>query len=75
MRKPKGVRNHTVAPPEWRRTANITGDYEMDASILHNKNKSVPSKLKMYVKTDIGGNPTYGPRTAYDGYSAYSGDD
>jgi hypothetical protein len=75
MRKPKGLRNHTVAPPAWRRTSNITGDYEMDASILHNKNKSVPSKLKMYVKGDLGTDPIYGQRSGYDGYSGYSGDD
>jgi hypothetical protein len=75
LRKPKGVRNHSVAPKEWRRTSNITGDYDMDASILHSKNQAVPTKLKMYVKSDLGKDPIYGQRTGYDGYSGYSGDD
>lgn len=71
MRKPRGYANHTVAPSSWRRTSNITGDYEMDASILHCKNKSVPAKIKDHVAPS---GPGYGPLTAYDGYSNYSGD-
>jgi len=72
MRQPRGTKLHTFAPSIWRRTPNITGDYEMDASIVHCKNKAVPSKLRMYLLTD---EPGYGPRTGYDGYSGYSGDD
>ena len=71
MRKPKGYRNHTMAPKAWRRTANLTGDYEMDASILHSKNKSVPDKLKTHLLSQ----EPYGARTGYDGYHGYSGDD
>ncbi len=70
MRQPRGYRNHTAAPEIWRRTPNITGDYEMDASIVHCKNKSVPGKLQSHLLNDS----PYGPRTAYDGYSGYKGD-
>lgn len=71
MRKPRGVPNHSVAPAAWRSTSNLTGDYELDASILNCKNRAVPGKLEMYVsKSD-----SYGPRGAYNGYSGMSGDD
>ena len=51
----------------------MTGDYEMDASILHCRNKSVPDKLKQHL-TDRN---AYAPRNGYTGggYSGYHGDD
>lgn len=71
MRKPKGFRNHTAAPRDWRHTANLTGDYEMDASIASCRNKSVPGKLKTHLLSE----EPYGPRSNYSGYRGYSGDD
>ena len=71
MRQPKGSHFHTYAPAIWRRTPNITGDYEMDASICHCKNKSVPSKLGMYISGD---GPGYGPLSGYNAYHNYHGD-
>lgn len=51
----------------------MTGDYEMDASILHCKNCSVPDKLKQHL-TDRN---AYAQRTNYAGgsYRGYHGDD
>ena len=68
MRKPRGYRNHDVAPHEWRRTSNMTGDYEMDASIQRCKNASVPGKLEHHI---CGGGNAYGNATGYDGYENY----
>lgn len=61
-----------MAPKEYRHTQNCTGDYDMDASITNCLNSDVPHKINMYILTDETG---YGPRTAYNGYSGYSGDD
>lgn len=63
---------HEHAPAEYRGTQRITGDYEMDASIAACKNSDAPKRLKLYVLTDETG---HGPRTGYQGYSSYSGDD
>jgi len=71
MRKPKGYRNHDLAPKPWQGVANMTGDYDFDASIQHCKNKSVPHKLKTHLLSE----EPYGPRTGYSGYNGYSGDD
>lgn len=69
MRKPRGYANHTAAPASWRSTSNITGDYEMDASILACKNKSLPAKLADHI---AGSSGPYTPQTAYNAYSGYS---
>ena len=45
----------------------MTGDYEMDASIMHCKNCSVPHKLEHH----ISGDNAYGNATGYDGYENY----
>lgn len=72
MRLPKGKACYTCAPQAFRHTPDITGDHHVDAAIVHSTNKSLPSKLSMYILTD---EPGYGPRTAYNGYSGYSGDE
>jgi hypothetical protein len=51
--------------PDW------TGDYDFDAAILRNSNSDLRLKLDMYV-TDH--NP-YRPRTGYNSWDGYSGDD
>ena len=71
MRSPPSTKLHTAAPQIWRRTPNITGDYEMDASIVHCKNASVPAKLGMYISGD---GPGYGPLSGYNAYHNYHGD-
>ena len=60
---------HQCAPSSWRRVPNVTGDYDLDASIGHSPNKDMAQKLSMYV-TSRG----YGPRTSYDPYGS-KGDD
>ena len=72
MKKPKGIEQHKCSPKDWRKTPMITGDYDMDATIMHNNNKDVPKRLALYTKKNSN---AYGPRTAYNGYDGYSGDD
>lgn len=72
MRRPKGIPCHNCCPQEWRRTPKITGDYDFDGGVMRNGNKDMARKLKMYTLHQETG---YGPRTAYNGYSGYSGDD
>jgi hypothetical protein len=54
---------HDCGPKDWADVPNITGDYDLDATILHRENPDLPERLELYVKR-----PTYGPRTAYTGY-------
>lgn len=63
---------HQCCPKEWRQTHDITGSYELDASIERCGNKDLPARLEMYL-----GGPThsYGYRTGYSGYSGLAGDD
>jgi len=64
---------HTLdAPKGWHAIPVLTGDYDLDATILHRSNKDMPRRLALYVKTK---GPAFGPRTAYNGYHGYSGDD
>lgn len=71
MKRPKHCTDHSCAPKSWRHTPNITGDYDMDASIMHSNSKALPSKLETHVISDSG---AYGPHR-YNGYSGYKGDD
>jgi hypothetical protein len=49
----------------------MTGDYDMDASIMHNRNEALPEKLKQHLAP----RPAYRPRTGYRSYHGYHGDD
>lgn len=64
-------RLHQFAPREWRRTPDVTGSFELDASIERCTNKDLPKRMQFYVERDN----AYGPKTGYDGYHGYSGDD
>jgi hypothetical protein len=69
MRKPKGVKCHDCAPQGWRgHTPNITGDYDLDETILHRSNTDMPTRFRMYVRKEIG------PYTLQNGYNAYRTD-
>lgn len=70
MKRPIHAHNHTVAPKSWRGVPNISGDYDLDASIMHGNNKSVPDKLSTHTIKES----SYGPKR-YSGYDSYSGDD
>lgn len=76
MKYPKGTPMHSVCPAEFRRTPNITGNFELDAVIHANKNPDMQSRLALYAgDARISGSLSYGPRTAYDGYDGYGGDE
>lgn len=51
------------APKAWHDVPKMTGDYDLDATILHRHNKDLPDRLKLYVKRR-----SYGKRTGYSGY-------
>jgi len=62
---------HQVAPREWRTCPNVTGDYDLDETILHRHNKDLPHRLELYVKNkDFG----YGMRNGYHGNKGYGKD-
>ena len=62
---------HQCAPKEWRNVPDITGDYDMDATIMHRNNPAIPERLALYVRKPKG---SYGALTGYSGYSNYHGD-
>lgn len=74
MRKITGMCCHQCAPKEWRHTQNMTGSYEMDASIAHCSNKDAQAKLQDHLACG-GGSGVYSHRTNYSGYGGLSGDD
>lgn len=71
----KGLRScgsHECAPKDWRGVPKITGDYDLDATILHRRNTDLPHRLALYTRTV--GEP-YHSRGAYHGYAGYHGDE
>lgn len=61
------------APKAWHNVPNLTGDYDLDATILHRKNPNLPKRLALYVKSRP---KAYGQTSGYNAYHAYSrGDD
>jgi hypothetical protein len=71
MKTPDGYPCHQCAPRDWRNTPNMTGDYDMDATIMHRKNLSIPDRLALYLRKP---RSSYHPGTAYSGVSNYHGD-
>lgn len=71
MDKMEGFHEHVCAPKSLRSNQDITGSPELDAEIARNPNRVMPARLAMYLThTDA-----YGPRSAYNGYRGYSGDE
>lgn len=62
MRKPKGYKNHECCPADWRTTSDITGSFELDASILRTKNVDMKDRLADHLT----GDQAYQKRTAYN---------
>jgi hypothetical protein len=62
---------HSCAPKPWKDVPNVTGDYDLDATILHRHNADLPHRLALYTKT---GGGSYGPLTGYSAYHNYRGD-
>lgn len=61
---------HECAPKDWRDIPNMTGDYDLDATIAHRKNPALPNAMSMYLKRGR----AYHPLTGYSGYGGYGGD-
>ena len=69
MLKPKrddGYPCHQCAPRDWRNVPIMTGDYDLDATILHRKNSDMIGRLELYVRPRAGS--VYKYVTNYDGY-------
>jgi hypothetical protein len=49
----------------------VTGDYDLDATILNRKNGDMRARLELYVRPK---KASYGYLTAYNGYHNYQGD-
>ena len=61
---------HDCSPKAWHDVANVTGDYDLDATIQHRSNSDMPHRLNLYTKRN-----SYGHKSGYSGYHNYSGDD
>jgi hypothetical protein len=70
-----GHGSHQCAPREWRGLPRITGDYDLDATILHRHNKDLPHRIAMYTRGIGMSQARNNPRTAYHGYQGYHGDE
>jgi hypothetical protein len=57
---------HDCAPAAWRKVPKVTGDYDLDATIMHRKDTDLPDRIRTHLS---------GPRTAYTAYHNYHGDD
>jgi hypothetical protein len=62
---------HECAPREWRNVPDVTGSVELDRVIAVNPNKGMKARLQTHCTRQT----IYGPRTGYNGYDGYSGDD
>ena len=65
MKKPKAYANHECAPKAWRGVPNMSGDYDLDASMIYGsgrKNPTVLEKVEQHLGT---GYVKLGNRTAY----------
>jgi len=62
---------HRFCPKIWRKVPNITGSYELDGSLMGNRNPDLPGKMQTHLSREN----SYGYRTGYDAYSGISGDD
>lgn len=76
--KPNAMHNvahkgcHTCAPKPWKAVPNVTGDYDMDATIMHRKNRDMASRLSQHLARTA---TSYNIRSAYTGYNGNHGDD
>lgn len=62
---------HQACPKAWRDVPDVTGDYDLDATIMHRDNPDLPKRLELYTRKRGHG---YGPLTGYNGYHGYTGD-
>ena len=52
-------------------TPNITGDYDLDSTILHRRNKDLPNRIQLYIRKN---KQPYGGLTGYNALAGYHGD-
>jgi hypothetical protein len=64
---------HDTAPKPWKHVPKMTGDYDLDATILHRKNPDMARRLAQHLRTPVG--PSYGIRTQSTAYNGNHGDD
>jgi hypothetical protein len=62
MRKPKGYKNHECCPADWKQTSDITGSFELDATILRTRNNDMRDRLSDHLT----GDQAYERNTAYN---------
>jgi hypothetical protein len=68
MKQPKGhieYGHKGCCPTEWERVPDLTGSFEMDASIMRCKNKDAAERLENHLVGDV----AYQKRTGYNGSS------
>jgi hypothetical protein len=64
---------HDCAPRAWRHVPNLTGDYDLDATILHRKNPDMAHRLSQHISAPRG--MAYRPRVAKGANHGNHGDD
>lgn len=67
--------HRTCSPGPWHSVPKVTGDYDLDATIMHRTNSDMAGRLQMYLRQPRGAAGAYGPRSGGTGYSGNSGDD
>ncbi len=67
--------HRTCSPKPWHAVPKISGDYDLDATIMHRKNSDMARRLETYVKKPATVGGAYGPRSGYSGYKGDSGDE
>ena len=65
---------HSCAPKPWRTVPNVTGDYDLDATIMHRKNHDLEARIRTHLALPRGSAGVYGPR-GYSGRGGNHGDD
>lgn len=60
--------NHSCCPAGWRDVPNVSGDYDLDATMMHRENPNLPARLEQHLARGMN------PRTGYDAYDGYNGD-
>jgi hypothetical protein len=63
---------HQCAPKAWRAVPNMTGDYDLDATILHRNNPDMAHRLAQHISAPRG--MAYRPRHYQDNHGNH-GDD
>jgi hypothetical protein len=66
---------HQCAPGPWHSVPNVTGDYDLDATIMHRGNRDLPNRLRTHLLMPKVGTGTYGQRTGYRSRHGNHGDD